>query len=327
MMLKNKYFIYIVPLLIPFLLSAQIGANKTTSNFKPSTVKNSVLSQGTWYKFAIDTTGVFKIDKNFLEDLGINTDDINPKNIQIFGNGGHLLPMSNSAFRHDGLQENAISVIGEEDNRFDNDDYILFYGRGPHSWDTEALQENQVRHINNIYSDKAFYFLTISDAPGKRIQNNTTISSTETMSVNTFTDYHVYEQDNVNLFSNGQQWLGKNLSNINTTTVNFDFSSIEPSKNIFVRVRGAIESFTSSQMEIRVNDQNLGNINFPAISSSPFNLTLAIARETIRDISISSDQIAVEITYNNNGNPSASCLLYTSPSPRDKRQSRMPSSA
>ena len=27
------------------------------------------------------------------------------------------------------------------------------------------------------------------------------------------------------------------------------------------------------------------------------------------------------------GNPDAPCLLYTSPSPRDKRQSRMPSSA
>ncbi len=309
MMSKNKYFIYIVTLLTPLLLSAQIGENKTTPKFKSSTVKNSVLSQGTWYKFAIDTTGIFKIDKNFLDNLGVNTNDINPKNIQIYGNGGQLLPMLNSAFRYDGLQENAITVIGEEDNSFDSDDYILFYGKGPHGWNTEALQEDQVRHINNIYSDKAFYFLTISDAPGKRIQNNTTITSTETISVNTFNDYHVYEQDDVNLFSNGQQWLGKNLSNINTTTVNFDFSTIEPSKNIYVRVRGAIESFTSSQMEIRVNDQNLGNINFPAISSSPFNLTLAIARETIRDISINSDQIAVEVTYNNNGNPSARAHL------------------
>ena len=31
-----------------------------------------------------------------------------------------------------------------------------------------------------------------------------------------------------------------------------------------------------------------------------------------------------EISYNSDGSP---CLLYTSPSPRDKRQSRMPSSA
>ncbi len=309
MMSKIKYFLYIVTALMPLLLLAQPRERNTNSNVKSSTVKNSVLSQGTWYKFAIDTTGVFKIDKNFLDNLGVNTSDINPKNIQIFGNGGQLLPMLNSEFRHDGLQENAILVVGEDDNSFDNGDFILFYGKGPHSWDTKALDESQVRHINNIYSDKSFYFLTVGDTEGKRIQNNPTILASETVSLTTFNDYHVFEQDNVNLFSNGQQWLGKNLSNINTTTVNFDFSTIEPSKNVFVRVRGAIESFTSSQMEIRVNDQNLGNINFPAISSSPFNLTLAIARETLRDISISSDQIAIEVTYNNNGNPSARAHL------------------
>ncbi len=294
---------------MPIFLSAQIGEKKTNLNYKSSSVKNSVLSQGTWYKFAVDTTGIFKIDKNFLENLGVITSDINPKNIQIFGNGGQLLPMLNNKFRFDGLQENAISVIGEEDNSFDNGDFILFYARGPHSWNTESLQEDQLRHINNIYSDKAFYFLTISSTFGKRVQNNVPITSSETISINTFNDYLVYEQDNVNLFSNGQQWLGKNLSNTNTTTVNFDFSSIEPSKNIYVRVRGVIESFTSSQMEIRVNDQNLGSINFPAISSSPNNLTLAIPRETIRDISINSDQIAIEVTYNNNGNPSARAHL------------------
>ena len=33
------------------------------------------------------------------------------------------------------------------------------------------------------------------------------------------------------------------------------------------------------------------------------------------------------ITVNNKGDNLNSCLLYTSPSPRDKRQSRMPSSA
>ena len=46
---------------------------------------NSVLSKGNWYKFSIDTTGVFKIDNNFLNQLGINSNSIDPKNIKIFG--------------------------------------------------------------------------------------------------------------------------------------------------------------------------------------------------------------------------------------------------
>ena len=47
----------------------------------------------------------------------------------------------------------------------------------------------------------------------------------------------------------------------------------------------------------------------------------------IKDFKISSEDnkptLSLELKYHS-GNP---CLLYTSPSPRDKRQSRMPSSA
>ena len=47
-----------------------------------------------------------------------------------------------------------------------------------------------------------------------------------------------------------------------------------------------------------------------------------------RSVSLSSDGSRVAIGANyNDGNGGNSCLLYTSPSPRDKRQSRMPSSA
>ena len=104
--------------------------NKTAQNKvvpTPIYSTSSVLANGTWFKFSADTTGVFKIDKSLLEKIGINTANLNPKNIRIFGNGGNMLPQLNGAFRYDDLQENAIHVIGEEDNSFDGQDYILFY--------------------------------------------------------------------------------------------------------------------------------------------------------------------------------------------------------
>jgi len=306
---NNKLYILFLLLLTFAITAAQSTKNSTPLQYKSSTVKNSVLSQGTWYKFAVDTTGIFKIDRNFLQNLGINVNEMNPKDIRIFGNGGQLLPTTNNKFRHDGLQENSIFIDGEEDNSFDSEDFILFYAKGPQSWDTESLQNNEITHINNIYSDKAFYFLTVDNGEGKRIQNSSTITAPETLEVTTFNDYLVYEEDRVNLFANGQQWLGKNLSSNNVLTANFDFSNIEPSQNVFVRVRGVIESFSTSQMEVRVNNQNLGVINFPAISSSSNNLTLAIPRDIARAISVNSDQIAIEVTYNNNGNPSARAHL------------------
>ena len=245
-MLNNKLHLFL--LLLPICLFTAAQSTKIEGNlqYKSSTIKNSVLSQGTWHKFMVDTTGVFRLDRSFLQNLGINTDEINPKNIRIFGNGGELLPTTNNKFRYDGLQENAILVNGEDDNSFDSNDFVLFYAKGPHGWNTESLQEDQIEHVNNIYSDKAYYFLTVDNGAGKRISNNTPVTSPESLLVTTFNDYLVFEEDEVNLFANGQQWLGENLSTNNTTTVNFNFSNIEPSKNVFVRVRGVTESFTTS---------------------------------------------------------------------------------
>jgi len=92
---------------------------------------NSVLSSGDWFKFSVDTTGVFKIDKNLLQQIGISTNNLNPKKIQIYGNGGSLLPVLNSDSRSEDLQENAIYIEGEGDGSFDSSDFILFYAKGP----------------------------------------------------------------------------------------------------------------------------------------------------------------------------------------------------
>jgi len=119
---------------------------------------NSVLATGTWYKFSVDTTGVYKLDRDFLNNLGLNTGSINPKNISIYGNGGHLLPYKIGDFRYDDLQENAIYVAGEEDGSFDSNDYLLFYAIGPDSWKHDNTLES-VEHVRNPYTDKAYYFV------------------------------------------------------------------------------------------------------------------------------------------------------------------------
>ena len=146
--------------------------SKTSFSRKIASSQNSVLSEDLWYKFAIDTTGVYKIDKTFLEDLGINMSNVNPENIRLYGNGGGMLPVSNSDPRFEGLQENAIIVAGEGDSKFDNEDYMLFYGQGPHKWiykNKTSLPE--VKHVLNIYSDQAYYFINISNTKGKEFRN------------------------------------------------------------------------------------------------------------------------------------------------------------
>ncbi|MCK5872235.1 MAG: hypothetical protein KAG26_05370, partial [Methylococcales bacterium] len=109
----------------------------SAKNKSSKQVSNSVLSTGSWYKFSVDTTGVYKLSRSFLQSLGINIKGLDPRNIKVYGNGGQMLPFKNSDFRHDGLQENAITVVGEGDGSFDTNDYILFYAVGTSAWKNE----------------------------------------------------------------------------------------------------------------------------------------------------------------------------------------------
>src|SRR5690606_15191501 len=97
---------------------------------------------------------IYKISASFLRNMGINLNQVNPKTIKVFGNGGAMLPQSNAAPRKDDLQENAIKVIGEQDGKFDNDDFILFYANGNTSWqlNTEGAVFSRTK---NVYSDSS----------------------------------------------------------------------------------------------------------------------------------------------------------------------------
>ena len=56
-------------------------STKKVSNSK--VITNSVLSSGEWYKFYVDTTGVFKLSKSFLQRLGVKVNNVDPRTIKI----------------------------------------------------------------------------------------------------------------------------------------------------------------------------------------------------------------------------------------------------
>lgn len=268
-------------------------------------VTNSVLADGNWYKFAIDTTGVFKIDRAFLQQLGISTNNLNPKKIHIYGNGGHLLPEFNGDFRYDDLQENAIFIMGEEDNSFDSNDYILFYAQGPHSWEVNPNQEI-VNHKQNIYSDQSYYFITINEDDGKRIQNSSPVVGAATTQITTFNDYIFYEKETINLFAAGKKWLGEDFSVDNELSIEIPFPNSVLNEPVNIKVRAVAVSELPSTMDIKVNSQGLFNLNFGASTSSG---DQASDRSRSANRSISTPTIDFNLNYNNGGNPSARAYL------------------
>ncbi len=270
------------------------------------TNSNSVLAQGNWYKFSVDTTGIFKIDVKFLKSLGINTKNLDANNIRIFGNGGAMLPQLNSDFRYDGLQENAIFVNDGNDGIFNNNDFLLFYAKGPNSWKINPAN-GSVSHIKNIYSDFAYYFITIDNGTGKRIKPAIKITAPSTLNINTFNDYFFYEKDETNLFAIGQQWFGESFSIENEHQFNFKFNNIDTSKPLSIKIRAVASSNVATSLDATLNNNLLYALNFPA--NSPASLTLATAKLQSKQVNISDENLSFNLTYNNNGNPSARAYL------------------
>ena len=267
---------------------------------------NSVLSSGNWYQFKVDTTGVFKIDIAMLQKMGINTTNLDPKNIQIFGNGGAMLPQKNNAFRYDDLQENAIFVQGEDDGVFNTDDFILFYAKGPHDWVLNPSLNSAI-HRQNIYSNEAYYFLTIGTNQGKRIAALPEITNAATQTITNFDDFVFYEIESKNLFAIGTQWFGEDFSVENSQSFKINFPNIDASDPISVKVRGASISALTSSFQVSVNNQSAFAINFPAVTNG--SLTLGYANHNTTNVSVNTSEIEVGLNYENNGNPAAKGYL------------------
>jgi hypothetical protein len=162
----------------------------------------SVLSDGDIYKFAVKETGVHKLDYNFLKnEMGIDIDNIDPRTIKLYGNGGGILPELVDAERIDDLVENAIEIVGESDGKFNDGDYILFYGEGASVWEYDPSKQI-FNSPMNYYDTKNYYFIKISPSNGLRINTQPTVSGS-TYNSTTFNDFIRYEQDLGNLM---HQW-------------------------------------------------------------------------------------------------------------------------
>lgn len=214
----------------------------------------SVLATGNWYKIGVTKDGVYKLSQSFLKNIGIDVDAVNPKNIRIYGNGGGQLPYANSEFRRDDLTENAIMVSGENDNKLDATDYVLFYGQSQSRWKYVKNACPEFQHNINKYTDTTYYFITTDLGAGKRIlpQTSTTLPATHT--VTTFDDYAFIEDESVNLIRSGREWFGSNFDILTSYTYNFNFPNIDNS--------------SAAKIKVDLASRNAGNSSYAVTSGS-----------------------------------------------------------
>jgi hypothetical protein len=258
---------------------------------------NSVLAMGNWYKISITAPGIYKMDLPFLASLGINTSALTTSGVRLFGNSGQMLPEKPVNTVPDDLVENAIWVEDGGDGQLNGSDFILFYAAGPHAWIKDSASKS-FHHQKNIYSDTAYYYLTIGQN-GKRIATSN-ITTTPNTTVTQSTQSWFYELDTVNFLSSGRQWYGEEFSSnggkslSRTYTVNMP--NIQSAPAAIVSACVARSFGTNSRFSISVNNQQAMQLDVPATGTGAYD-PFAMQAQSTASFSTTQSPLSVKFDY------------------------------
>ncbi len=227
------------------------------------------LASGAWFKIPITNNGIYQLDANYLSDLGVSLDQIDPRNIQLWGTGGLPLSENNSDVRPE-FSQIPIIVQGESDGSFDPSDRVIFYGNSPHQ---ETRVGTSFRQILHPYSEHVYVFLTIGNSTGERLTvQNSGLNATRT--ITSFDDFIWKEEELTKTETrqkSGRFWLGQTISaaSVNQFVNIFrdTLPDIDTNTPIFVSGQIYLRSTTSTSFEMNFNDESFQNFTISRLTS------------------------------------------------------------
>ncbi|HHJ09450.1 MAG TPA: type IX secretion system sortase PorU [Bacteroidetes bacterium] len=282
---------------ILFFCISLIGFSLNNENITESSIINhyksvSVLASGYWVKIKVLKSGIYKITYKELTDMGLS----NPSHPRIFGNGGWMLPEANYAPHPDDLEEIPIWMNKGSDNAFNQNDYLLFYAKGPEKR-YYATQDSMYRHQLNLYDAGAYYFIT-SGGTGKTIMTEKYIDSVPDYVTSAFDAFQWHEIDKENLIQSGREWY-EPISTQSSSTFDFSFPGRIQEEAVRIRIRVVGRSSATSYFNIEAGGIQLAPISVAAVNLNSF--TTAFARAGTKDYKMipqTGDDIPVIISFN-----------------------------
>ncbi|MBK8955329.1 MAG: type IX secretion system sortase PorU [Saprospiraceae bacterium] len=242
----------------------------------PDFTRISALSSGIWHKVSIPKRGLYKLDRSFFSNvMKVDVNAIDPRKIQLFGNGGKMLPESNDDVFIDDLKENAVYFKGESDGVFNDGDFMLFYADGPDTYQYDPATHHY-NYRKNVYMDESVYYIRLDGSNAKRIAAIESAMNPSYTSTQTY-DFIQYENDLVNLLDldpggegSGKDWYGEELSNSREFDFgnHFIFENIDLNQKAKFSFSFAGRSTSSSTVIAEVEDKSVSQSIFQVVISS-----------------------------------------------------------
>ncbi|VAW24001.1 FIG00650697: hypothetical protein [hydrothermal vent metagenome] len=261
----------------------------------------SVLKSGKWVKIKTSKKGIYRVPYDKLQEWGFSS----PQNVNIYGNGGYALPEDNAKIEHDGLSQ--VSVWKGKDGN--GKDCLFFYSSGTRKWIWDE-SAGQFHHVNNIYSNSAYYFLTEDVGAEKPVTTYPQNSSVVTHTTNSFDEYIVHEKEEFNLIHSGKQWFGEKFFSGMSQTITINCKDKVTNKPVILKFRGAARSSKPSTLDITINGGSKEPLSFRTVNKN--SLTSNYADEDAIQITDNADggSLGIVLNYNASNSSAEAWLDY-----------------
>ena len=261
--LNKSLSIHEIDLLRNIAVNSDVASNWSTIEFNSikehPLLQNSVLASGDFYKIEVKESGIYKIDKNFLQNAGIDVNNIDPKTIKIYGNGGKELPYNINLPAQTDLIENKIYVEGEDDHSFDDNDYILFYGKSPNDWDYDSSGAKYSHYLHH-YSVSDYYWITFGGSDGLRVSMINSPNIPNLTPVQNFLDRFFEEPEVNNLGSTGTLWLSQRIGAGESFVFNRELRGYIDGSDISLKFRFGNASSETATFLVEDRNSNFSNL-------------------------------------------------------------------
>jgi len=218
-------------------------------------LRDSFGSSSNWCKISVKERGIYKVTGSDLRAAGVSDlGSINPLTLRLFNGGGLQLPaVREPSMLDEWMEECAIEVFDGSDGRFDDTDYILFYGVGTDGWLDYFKADTAAVYSENLYTDKNVYWLTwdgsfITNPESRRIPSKSGVPVTSGAYFPQFFPARLHVEENTfydaSLSERNQRWekwwwqaLDSRETEPQSYLYTFETPNIEPAARCSLLVR------------------------------------------------------------------------------------------
>lgn len=240
------------------------GRNATTIP-----LNSSPFSSGEWFKIPISREGFYRITPDYLSELGLDVANLDPRNLQLWGTNGKVLPERNNESKPE-FSQIPIQISGQSDGQFNTGDELVFYGYSPH---IERRIQDSFVHAIHPYSDSTYVFLTLGSSAGVRVSSETDFCAPCANQVQ-FQDFNWLEQERNKTETRqktGRYFVGQRIpstaQNQDVLIYSDTLIQVNPNEPILLSGRLYVRSESRPTLVLKANGQVLNTFSVNALTS------------------------------------------------------------